>query len=134
MSAQAVEPMLAQESRLGDSKLRLTRRGRVVFGAIGMVAAAALLALLAALGSTEAVASEASGTHQEFPYVVVQSGSTLWSVATGLDPESDPRDLVSEIVALNQLNGSGVDAGQPLAVPMRFAESGMVISADELGL
>jgi LysM repeat protein len=105
----------------------------VVFGGLATVLVAGLLAFIAALGAPQAIASDAEGG-QQFAYAVVQPGSSLWSLATELDPSADPRDLVAEIVQLNQLEGSGVDAGQPLAVPLRYSESPAVVSADELGI
>ncbi|WP_449283640.1 hypothetical protein [Leucobacter sp.] len=117
----------------GAVKLRLTRRGRVVFGGLATVLVAGLLAFVAALGAPQAVASDAEGG-QQFHYAVVQPGSSLWSLAIELDPSADPRDLVAEIVQLNQLEGSGVEAGQPIAVPLRYSESPAVVSADELGI
>lgn len=114
-------------------KLRLTHRGRVVFGALGVVLVGVLLGVAAMFGSTGAVASEASGGAQ-FGYVVVQPGESLWGVAAALDPSADPRDVIAEIVRLNQLGGSEVQAGQPIAVPLRYAEVPGVVSADELGI
>ncbi|MGJ0203838.1 hypothetical protein [Leucobacter sp. gxy201] len=113
-------------------KLRLTRRGRVVFGSFATVLVAALLAFVAAFAAPEAQASNAAGD-AEFQYVVVQPGATLWSLATELDPTQDPRDLVAEIVQLNQLQGSGVQAGEAIAVPLRYAHSASVVSGAELG-
>lgn len=117
-------------------RLRLTRRGRVVLGALGTVIAAALLALVAFLASPEAVASGGSSasTGDQFSYVVPQAGETLWGLAEELDPQSDPRDLVSEIVQLNQLDGSGLQAGDPIAVPLRYSKSPLAVSASDLGL
>ncbi|MFV0432372.1 MAG: LysM peptidoglycan-binding domain-containing protein [Leucobacter sp.] len=115
------------------AKLRLTRRGRAVFGALATVLVAGLLGFIASFAAPQATASGAvSGEH--FQYVVVQPGSSLWSVASVLDPEADPRDLVAEIVQLNQLTDSGIDAGQPIAVPLRYSENPATVSADELGL
>ncbi|WP_254908834.1 hypothetical protein [Leucobacter sp. 7(1)] len=116
------------------TRLRLTRRGRLVFGALATVLVAAALACIATLAAPQALAAgEQSGT-QQFHYVVVEPGASLWTVANELDPSVDPRDLVAEIVHLNQLGGSGVDAGQPLAVPLRYSDSPVTISAAELGL
>lgn len=113
------------------SRLRLTRRGRVVVGVFLTALVAALLAVAATVGATHASASdEASGA--EFGYIVVSPGESLWSVATALDPTTDPRDIVSEIVSLNQLEGSGVQAGQPLAVPLRYSDQPGVFPASEL--
>lgn len=124
---------LASQSATAKSRLRLTRRGRVVFGTLGALAVLAAFAMIALLGGTQAFAS-AEESNAEFGYVVVQPGASLWQIAAELDPSSDPRDLVAEIVRLNQLNGSGIDAGQPIAVPLRFADTPGVASASELGL
>ena len=116
------------------TRLRLTRRGRVVLGALATVLVAGALALLATFVAPQANASDEAGAGQEFSYVVVTPGSSLWEIATQLDPSADPRDLVSEIVQLNQLTESGIDAGQPLAVPLRYADDPRTIPAAELGL
>lgn len=116
------------------TRLRLTRRGRTVFGAMATLAIAALLALVAVMSSPQAQASDASAQADEFSYVVVQPGESLWSVATSLDASLDPRDLVGEIVQLNQLAGSDVQAGQPIAVPLRYSDNPITVSADELGV
>ncbi|MBK0419310.1 LysM peptidoglycan-binding domain-containing protein [Leucobacter sp. CSA1] len=114
-------------------RLRLTRRGRVVFGAIGTLLVAGALAMLAAIGAPGAQASAENGG-REFGYVVVAPGESLWSVASELDSTTDPRDLISEIVRLNQLEGSAVQAGQPIAVPLRYADEPGVATAAEVGL
>ena len=114
-------------------RMRLTRRGRVVFGVMLAALITGLVASAAIFGATQAVAtSEASSA--EFGYVVVQPGASLWSVATELDPNADPRDVVAELVRLNQLGGSGVQAGQPIAVPLRYSGADGVVSATDLGL
>lgn len=115
------------------TRLRLTRRGRIVIGALLALLVAGALAVAATLGATHAVASdEASGA--EFGYVVVSPGESLWSVATALDPSTDPREIVAEIVSLNQLEGSGVQAGQPIAVPLRYSDMPGVVDAADLGI
>lgn len=114
-------------------RLRLTRRGRVVFGSFATVLVAALLALGAAFAAPQAQASNNSAG-PDFPYVVAQAGDSLWSLAAELDPQKDPRDLIAEIVQLNQLGGSGVQAGEAIAVPLRYADATTVVTAAELGL
>lgn len=115
-------------------RLRLTRRGGTVFGALATAAVAGVLAFVAAIAAPQAQASDSASDAQQFHYVVVQPGDSLWSVASQLDPSADPRDLVAEIVQLNQLDGSGVQAGQPVAVPLRYADEAGTVSATELGL
>lgn len=115
-------------------RLRLTRRGRAVFGTLGVLLVALLLGAAALFGSAPAEATGVEGEPGAFGYIVVQPGESLWGVATALDPSADPRDVIAEIVRLNQLAGSDVQAGQPIAVPLRYADSPGVISGAELGL
>lgn len=115
------------------ARVRLTRRGRIVFGGLATIAAAAALALVASLSAPQAIASNETGK-AEFGYVVAAPGASLWQLATELDQSMDPRDLIAEIVQLNQLQGSEVVVGQPIAVPLRYNDSDSVMSAAELGL
>lgn len=128
---QADNAGIVRESKAAATHLRLTKRGRMVFGALATALIAGLLACVAAIAAPQALASN-SASGQEFHYVVVQPGASLWSLASTLDPEADPRDLVAELVQLNQLEGSGVQAGQPIAVPLRYSDTAGVVTADEL--
>jgi LysM repeat protein len=49
--------------------------------------------------------------------VVVAPGETLWTIATRVNPEIDPRAVIEQIKDLNVLNGTNVYAGQVLLVP-----------------
>lgn len=115
------------------TRLRLTARGRAVFGTLATLLIIGALALVAMFSGSQAVAS-VEGGGADFGYVVVQPGDSLWQLASELDPNTDPRDLVAEIVRLNQLDGSGVQAGQPIAVPLRYADAPGVVGASEAGL
>lgn len=114
-------------------RLRITRRGRVVLSVFLLLIVAGLVAIAATLGATQAIASNDAGG-SNFGYVVVQPGESLWAVATALDPSADPRDVIAEIVRLNQLEGSDVQAGQPIAVPLRYSDAPGVVSAGDLGV
>lgn len=111
------------------TRLRLTRRGRLVVSALVAMALVGILAFAAALLSPQAFASNAPSGDKQFHYVVAQSGDSLWSLASALDPHADPRDVIAEIVQLNQLDGSALEAGQAVAVPLRYAEKGDVVSS-----
>jgi LysM repeat protein len=104
-----------------------------VFGTLFALVVFAVLAFIAVFGSSQAVASAELGD-ADFGYVVVQPGGSLWDVASEVDPSVDPRDLVAEIVRLNNLEGSGVQAGQPIALPLRYADAEGAVSAEELGI
>jgi len=123
----------ASEENVTPIRLRLTRRGRVVFGVLLTLLVSGLFALIAMFGATQAVAST-EAADAEFGYVVVQPGDSLWGIATMIDPSSDPRDVIAEIVRLNGLEGSGVQAGQPVAVPLRLSDAPGVLSAAQVGL
>lgn len=101
-------------------RLRLTRRGRRAIALF--LAALALGAIAAGLALTAdgAQASAESGG-QEFQYLVVEPGQTLWGIASDLDPSLDPRDVIADVVRLNQLPSSELMAGQRIAIPLTYA-------------
>ena len=90
---------------------RLTRRGVVVLTAVVLALGAGLI-WLARLSAPQPAAAPS------VPHVVtVAPGDTLWSIATRVAPDTDPR---AEVAALQQRNGlTGVDLvpGQLLRVP-----------------
>ena len=108
------------------TRLHLTRRGRVVFttlAAIPLAAAALALALnggIAAAEGTSAGAATVADVATVFDYVTIASGQSLWQLAETIAPTSDPRDVIAEIVSLNQLPSENVQPGQRLALPARF--------------
>jgi len=108
-----------------------------VLGGLAALLTLAAFAVVAIFGSTQAVATDdnvSGATASDFGYVLVMPGSSLWQVAAEIDPTADPRDLVAEIVRLNQLGGSDVQAGQPIAVPLRYADAPGVVSGADLGI
>jgi len=118
----------------GTIRLRITRRGRVVLGVLVALLVAGLVAAAAMLGTSRAVAADEAGAAQ-FGYVVVQPGESLWSVATSLDAAADPRDVIAELMRLNQLGSSEIVAGQSLAVPLRYTDApGVVVAAPSEGV
>lgn len=107
----ATQPQLA--------RLRLTRRGRIVFTTLvaGPLAVMALVTVLNG-GIATATSDIATGT---FNYVTVESGQSLWQVAESIAPNADPRDVISDIVRLNQLETSVVHPGERLAIPPAYS-------------
>jgi hypothetical protein len=98
--------------------MRLTRRGRVAL--VAVVAVLAFLAVAvgqAALGAFEAAAGSDASSSETARTWVVQPGETLWSIAQRVAPDSDPRDTVARIVAMNDFSGSSVVAGEQIYVP-----------------
>lgn len=97
------------------AKLRLTSRGRRVFGALIAVPLLFSLGAFGLLGISPAAGDETPG---QLTYVTVRSGDTLWGIAESITGTSgDIRDTVAEIVSLNDLTSSVVVPGQRIAVP-----------------
>jgi hypothetical protein len=90
---------------------RLTRRGVVVLTAVVLALGAGLIWL------AKLSAPQPAATPPMQHVVTVAPGDTLWSIATRVAPDADPR---AEVAALQQRNGlTGVDLvpGQQLRVP-----------------
>jgi len=101
--------------------LRLTRRGRVVLIGIPLVLIAALLFLLAGFLNAPAKAADSAADLSLTPTVsvTVQPGQSLWGIAAAVSPERDPRDVIADIVQLNNLTAGTVLPGQQLFVPAK---------------
>lgn len=93
--------------------LRITRRGRFVLSALVATPVLAVSLLLASPGAL----AESTPAANEFDYITVLSGDTLWSIAAIVDPSSDPRDVVAEIMSLNGLRSAHLTPGQDIAIP-----------------
>ena len=99
--------------------LRLTRRGRrvlVFLIAFPLVAAALAFALN---GGMAAATNEVSAT--SLHYVTVEPGQSLWQLAQEVAPSADPRQVISDVVHLNQLPSTDIQAGQRLAIPAQYS-------------
>ncbi|HMM83173.1 MAG TPA: LysM peptidoglycan-binding domain-containing protein [Terrimesophilobacter sp.] len=100
-------------------RLRVTRRGRAVVTVLvtGLIIGLALMLSLIG-GMATANTDPATGA---FEYVTVEAGQSLWQVAQSVAPGADPRDVISDIVRLNQLQSSVVRPGDRLAIPSAYA-------------
>lgn len=93
--------------------LHLTRRGRRVVTTLAVV-----LALAVGLVGGRAMASSPEQGIAVDVYTV-GAGETLWSIAVGqAGPGEDVRDVVAELMSLNELASSNLAAGQQLLVPV----------------
>ncbi|WP_375475402.1 LysM peptidoglycan-binding domain-containing protein [uncultured Jatrophihabitans sp.] len=93
--------------------LRLTRRGVVVIAALVLAAGAAVLWLAARSAAGDGAAAPSPAVHR----VVVQSGDTLWSIASRVAPQRDPRAEVADLEKANHLANVDLVPGQALRVP-----------------
>ncbi|MDR6557283.1 hypothetical protein J2809_001634 [Arthrobacter pascens] len=102
-------------------RLRLTRRGRIVLIGLPLVLLAALLLSLTGLLNSPAKAADAAGglSVTQTVSVTVQPGESLWAIAGSVDPARDPRDVIADIVQLNNLENGRVMPGQQLFVPSK---------------
>lgn len=115
------------EPRTAGGRVELTRRGRFVFIGLPvlMTAALMLLALCALAAGSLASPAQASASYEPIDMadyavsVTVLQGESLWSIASAADPSRDVREVVSEIVVLNDLSSGVVQAGQRLYVPIQ---------------
>lgn len=99
------------------TRLHLTRRGRVVFTTLAAVPLVAGALAFAMNGGIAAATGDFGHSAVQFDYVTVQSGQSLWELAESLAPTADPRDVIADIVRLNQLSSEDVQPGQRLALP-----------------
>ena len=117
--APGVSARIREASRVpAPTRLRLTRRGRVVFTTLGAVPLVAW-AFVAVLGAGGAAADAGSDLGaRTFEYVTVHQGDSLWAIAESIAPDDDPRAVIDEIVRLNGLDDVIVEPGQRLALPV----------------
>ena len=101
--------------------LRLTRRGRFVFFGVPLILLAAFILSLSGFLNAPAKAADSAEQLSLTPTVTVtvQPGESLWAIAGSVNPERDPRDVVADIVQLNNLDAARVMPGQQLFVPSK---------------
>ena len=108
-------PIIAPTGRV---RLRLTRRGRTVL--VSLIAIPlALAGFFAVISGGNAAASDAHVT-ASFHYLTVQEGQTLWSIAENIAPQDDPRQVIADIVTLNDLSSGVITPGEKLAIPAAY--------------
>lgn len=111
-------PVLRQVARpvtRSTSRVRLTRRGRVVVVAV----LAALLLAVFAMGRGGTSQADAGGAAvAPMGVTTVHAGESLWSVAKRIAPDSDAREVVAQIRSLNEMGDSSLAVGQQLLLPV----------------
>lgn len=100
--------------------LRLTARGRRVLAALLLAPLAlgigiGLAQIPAAFAGDPAVVG--TGERERFRVHTVVGGETLWQISERIAGDRDVRDVVQEIMRLNNLPGAAIQAGQQLALP-----------------
>ena len=107
--------------RIKQGPLRLTRRGRFVFIGVPLILLAALILSFSGFLNAPAKAAESAAGLSLTPAVTVtvQPGESLWAIAEAVAPERDPRDVVTDIIQLNNLAAARVVPGQALFIPSK---------------
>ena len=110
---------IAYQPQLGSPRLRITRRGRVVLTFLVAIPLA-IAAAITGIGAVGAAAGTHAGT-TSFQHVTVEPGESLWQVAQTVAPNDDPRDVIANILSLNDLSSGDVQPGQSLAIPTQYS-------------
>lgn len=118
-SAPSLHLNIASRPSTGKAvRLHLTRRGWIVLVAVPLAFLAATALIIGSFFTSQAQAAAVGGAVSDTVRVNVASGETLWALAAEYAPERDPRAVVEEIVELNALASSTVQAGQSLHIPV----------------
>lgn len=101
-------------------KIRLTRRGRLVFRGLPLLTLLALVVLgaLTFIAPGEAKSATFDPAAPVSQTVTVVHGDTLWSIAAEVAPGEDNRDVINRIMQINDLTSGQLVPGQVLEVPV----------------
>lgn len=114
-AASSVKTFKTVKTQSGQ-RLRLTRRGRFLLLGVPLILLAVLGLVLMGFVTSPLKAS-VGGTGADATQVTVQAGESIWSIASQSGVGRDPRDVVAEIVQLNNLKSSVLQPGQQIFVP-----------------
>jgi hypothetical protein len=100
-------------------RLRLTARGRAVFTTLAAAPLVAIALFIGLSGGNAVAGQDAPAATLE--YVSIAPGQSLWQLAEQVAPQADPREVVADILSLNQLGSADVQPGQKLAIPAQYS-------------
>ncbi|MCC3266377.1 LysM peptidoglycan-binding domain-containing protein [Arthrobacter gengyunqii] len=98
--------------------LRLTRRGRLVFIGVPLMLAAAAALTVLGFFTAPAMASNGGPDVTQTVQVSVAAGDSLWGLAHEFAPDRDPRDVMGDIMELNNLTDPRLAVGAQLYIPV----------------
>ena len=104
---------MATLAQVSTPTLRLTKRGRFVV----IFATLITITVFAAPSLTSSAKASFDQAGNKSQLIVVSPGETLWTIASRVNPEADPRAVIEDIKNLNVLDGSSLHAGQVLRIP-----------------
>jgi len=82
-----------------------------------MLGGAALLTFVGFF-TAPALAAGGSGEVTRTQQISVSTGDSLWGLAAEYAPERDPREVIADIMELNNLSDAVVPAGAQLYIPV----------------
>jgi LysM repeat protein len=94
----------------------MTKRGRAVL--LALVAIPVVIAALAF--GINAGGATATSSSTPLAMVTVVGGETLWSVAKQIAPNTDPRDVIADIISVNRLKSADIYPGEQLSIPAQY--------------
>jgi hypothetical protein len=98
------------------ARLRITARGRAVL----LTLVATPLVIAALVIGINAGGATATNSATPLKTVSVTSGESLWQLAVALAPNADPRDVIADIMTVNQLTSPDIQSGQRLEIPAQY--------------
>ncbi len=79
----------------------------------------AILCIFTILGSLTGINTVSSSSMTEYNLVKIESGDTLWDIASEYAPHNmDLRQVVYEICDLNEISADQLEAGQKIIIPV----------------
>jgi LysM repeat protein len=100
---------------MNASASRINYRRRRIVAVLFAIVALTILAF--SVAQSQSARATASAGKADFTYIYVESGDTLWSIATKYAPDVDPQEEITNIQNLNNLSSSNLEPGQRLALP-----------------
>ena len=95
------------------ARLRMTRRARRLVVVLALAGGVGVAAVTGSLLGSDSGGLHLAGDER----VVVESGDTLWSIASSVGGDADVRAVVDEIQRLNGLESADLVPGQVLLLP-----------------
>jgi LysM repeat protein len=99
------------------SHLRMTARGRAVL----LTVVATPLVIVALVFGINAGAANGTTSAGHLQKVTVVGGETLWALAQQVAPKDDPRDVIADIMSVNQLQSANIQPGEQLLIPAQYS-------------
>lgn len=111
-------PMMTHPTRgrTAAAPVHLTRRGRATL--LALLVAVLLAAFSLGRANTQAAGVANDGPVPTVGQITVEPGESLWAVARRVAPRNDPREVMAQIVRLNDLTDSQLQVGQQLLLPV----------------